>query len=677
MATSVDFETKYDQKAGFGIKQQGMYTYCLDARFDPYVISVSDGANTWAGQPCNFNWDALTGADLVSHNAGFDSRVYKEMVKRNLAPKIGYRSWRCTANLTAFLCMRRDLMRSVEFLLGIKLEKEVRGKADGKGWAELSAEDGGKSMLDYARKDAYYCWALWNKFGHLWPAFEQKLSDLTIRQSQRGAQIDVDKLNSSLAVAQEALIRIELDLPWMKDGKKPTSPKAIAEECRKCKIPCTPVKARDGDEAFDQWAAAYGPKFSWVSAFSNYRLVNKLIGTLETIKGRLHPDEETGNPGVFSYELLYFGAHTGRWAGAGGFNMQNQRKSPYYFDSNYRLITDEKLLRFIEEEKSKTGALPSLVGFVVDIRSLFVARPGKKLIISDLSQIEPRVLAWLVGDQRKLQLMREGKSPYQAHAEATMGWTRGDMKALIKLGDPEAKEIYPLAKARELGLGYQCAWKKFIVMAQLLAGLDITKEDPEFVQATTQDGSPCYDGRGEPIMISGYGQKSREIVASYRAQNPLVTGLWKTLDEEFKGSVGSDFEITLPSGRKLRYPEVKKERKAIEDPEQPGRFKYQWATTAWVFDQKRNDVVRKPMYGGALTENATQATARDIFGTHLVTLDETAGIDVLFHAHDEAINEVDRGVTKKDVEEIMSKPPEWMPDLPVTAEAIESQCYLK
>ncbi len=669
---AIDFETFYNEAEGLGIKQQGTYTYCHDARFDPYLVSVSDGEQSWAGPPKNFNWQSLAGKHLVSHNRGFDSLVYEVMVERNLAPKINFVGWECTANLSVYLSMRRDLARACEFLLGVKLDKSVRGEADGKNWDDLVKEDGGATMLKYARGDAYYCWSLWNKFGHLWPQLERDLSNISIDQGQRGMQIDEDKLRRYIALAQDMLIVSELRLPWMKQGKKPTSPKAIAEECRANNIPCPPIKNPkkkpsmdyNGEEAYEAWAALYSPRFEWVKAYTDYRVIEKLLGVLETIKERLHPD------GVFSYDMLYFGAHTGRWAGAGGYNMQNMRKDPYYRAIDGTLITCPNLLKNIEESLRVDKRLPDFVSNVIDIRSLFVARPGKKLIISDLSQIEPRVLAWLVNDKTMLASMASGQSPYEAHARATMNWTGGEMKK-------ENKELYALAKARVLGLGYGCGWKKFITVAMTMAGLDITVGDPEFTPALNEDGEECFGKDGEPLMISGYGLNSRKIVEDYRAQNPLVTGLWKYLDDSFRDCVGGNFEITLPSGRKLRYPEVKRERKAVADPENPQRFTHKWVTTALSFDQKRNAVVRKPFYGGLLCENLDQATSRDVFGEHVVTLSKTAGVDVLFTSHDEAINEVELSVTKRDIEQIMSKAPEWMPGLPVACEAVESQHYLK
>lgn len=92
---------------------------------------------------------------------------------------------------------------------------------------------------------------------------------------------------------------------------------------------------------------------------------------------------------------------------------------------------------------------------------------------------------------------------------------------------------------------------------------------------------------------------------------------------------------------------------------------------------KKGRVIRAPLYGGMLTENAVQATARDIFGEHCLELDDAAGIDVLFGVHDEAVNECDLDVTPRDVEHIMGQTPEWIEGCPVAAEAKEAACYLK
>lgn len=658
---SLDFETFYDKKAGHDIKSLGAWKYCDDPRFDPYLIAVSDGQESWAGQPKEFNWESLRGAVLVSHNKAFDAMVYESMVRKGMAPRIDFSAWHCTANLSSYLCNRRSLKDAASFLLGVTLSKDTRAYADGKRWADMVTDGKAEEMLAYARSDALHCWQLWAKYGHLWPETERQLSEMTIAQGTRGIQINVPLLETYIVIATQMLDATEQILPWVVAGKKPTSAKAIAEECRRVGIPGPPVKSHDGgEEAFVEWEKNYGAAHPWIANVSNYRSLNKFLGSLQTIHERLMPG------GIFSFGLKYFGAHTGRWSGDAGLNMQNLKKVPLYRDENGLLISDAG--RLLEISMSKT--LPGYVTASLDIRALFIPRPGKKMIISDLAQIEPRVLAWLVRDTKMLASMAAGQSPYQAHAEGTMDWTRGDMKTLIKSGDGEAKELYALAKARVLGLGFGCGWEKFITVAQVMAGLDITKNDPEFIPALNEAGEPMLDDGGKPILVSGYGLNSKRIVKEYREQNPKITGLWRQLDDAFKGSVGSHFEMELPSGRKMRYLDVRRECRTVKNAE-TGKLERKWMTTAMIGGR------RFPLYGGLLTENLVQATARDVFGEHLLTLNKTSGIDVLFSSHDEAILETDETVSEKEVEKLMSVAPVWMPGLPVAAETKTVNHYEK
>lgn len=378
---------------------------------------------------------------------------------------------------------------------------------------------------------------------------------------------------------------------------------------------------------------------------------------------------------------IFITKQTGRWSGDAGINLQNLRKESYYFDELRLLCTDSDRLREIANYVGETGNPPEWVSFTVDLRSLIIARPGTRLVVSDLAQIEPRVLAWLVGDKAMLASMASGKSPYQAHAEATMGWNRGDMKKLIAAGDLEVKELYALAKARVLGLGYQCAWEKFITVALVMAGLDITKDDPKEIQETVeQDGVelPVYNADGSPKMISGYGWNSKRIVKEYRKQNPLVAdkevGIWYRLDRAFKASVGGDFTMELPSGRKMVYRNVRREVSVVFN-EETKKYERKWTTKAEVV--KNGVPARQPLYGGVLTENLDQATSRDVFGENLLGLDEHPGVDVLFSSHDEAICEVSGDATADDVNRIMARTPEWIAGCPIAAETKYAPHYLK
>jgi hypothetical protein len=278
---SVDFENFYDTESGYNLKEIGRERYIRDERFDPYLISVCDGSQTWAGHPKEFNWSALDGETLLSHNAAFDSRVYSEMVKRGMAPKLRIPAWHCTANLSTFLCMRRDLERACEFLLGVNIDKSYRVDANGRTWDDMVKAGVAEKVKAAGRSDAKHCHEIWTRYNHLWPVLERRLSDLTIRQCQRGAQIDEGLLQQYRAVAGTMRIQAEEALPWMQYGKKPTSPKAIAEECRKYNMPSPPVKShKGGEEAYEEWVKTYSHKHRWVKAYSDYRVIHKFIEQL-------------------------------------------------------------------------------------------------------------------------------------------------------------------------------------------------------------------------------------------------------------------------------------------------------------------------------------------------------------------------------------------------------------
>jgi DNA polymerase len=244
-------------------------------------------------------------------------------------------------------------------------------------------------------------------------------------------------------------------------------------------------------------------------------------------------------------------------------------------------------------------------------------------------------------------------SAYEAHARATMGWTGGELKH-------ENPGLYQLAKARVLALGYGCGWKKFIGMALTMAGLDITRDDPEFIEQTGLDGTVT--------KVPGYGKRSREMVKEFRKASPKIVDFWNRLDGAFKSSIGGDFTLTLPNGRKMVYRNVRCSvtMEHSEELKRPVRKEVWTAKT----DKPRY------FYGGKLCENAVQAASRDVFGEHIVSLDKK-GVLCLFTVHDEGIFEVDKGVSKREIEIEMSRCPDWLPGCPISAVAEEVEHYKK
>jgi hypothetical protein len=248
--------------------------------------------------------------------------------------------------------------------------------------------------------------------------------------------------------------------------------------------------------------------------------------------------------------------------------------------------------------------------------------------------VEARILLWQAGDFETLRLVAGGMSVYEAHARATMGWTGG----ILKVENPR---LYALAKARVLGAGYGCGYKRFTDVAWAMARLRLTL--------------------GE----------ATETIDAYRASNHRIVNYWRKHQFWFKVSVNhSDptHEIDLPSGRTIKYfdPHV------VEgsDPNWPEMAAY---TVKGEARQLRR------MYGGKFTENTCQAISRDALGHGIVGLDQ-AGIPNLFHAHDEGIFKVADDQVKDAVETINHDFPKfatWAAECPLSVETKVADRYFK
>lgn len=633
---ALDYETFYskNKKNPYTISDLGNWRYVHDERFDAFLLSVHDGENSWCGHPKNFNWDAIQPQDLLlAHNASFDSAVTRRLTELGQAPVIS-NAWQCTANMTSYLAQTRALAPALWTLDRIAMSKEVRDYLDGKHWDDVVKDGKEAESAGYCQNDTIHCWGLYNKYKANWPDFEQRLSSLTMKQCARGVAINVELLDKYISVLREVIFNLIQSFPWTSKGAKPTSPIAIAEECRSSGIPCPPLK-KDDEEGYDVWEKTYGPRFPWVYGACQVRSLNKLLSSLETIKERLRPDD------TIDFSLLYFGAHTGRWSGGGsGLNLQNLKKVPLFIKDMHKISPPEGLS--YKQMKQWMSEVPD---FVLDIRRLFMARPGKKFILADLSQIEPRVLAWLTGNTQLLAMLKGGMSIYEAFARVSMGWTGGKLK-------DEDPDKYQLSKIQVLGLGFGCGWEKFITIA---LGYDVCLNEEQSKNIVTEF-------RQNNLKISGRGPS----YDGSREDEPV--GIWRVLDDAFKQSVGGDYQIELPSGRQLTYRDVRRAVKMKKNSE--GKLEKRFVHTAEIGGD------RFELYGGLLTENLVQATARDVFGAHLLTLEDQIG-DVIWTVHDEAITEVDLDVTPKDVEGVMAVTPDWLEGCPVAAEAKESQFYTK
>ena len=177
-------------------------------------------------------------------------------------------------------------------------------------------------------------------------------------------------------------------------------------------------------------------------------------------------------------------------------------------------------------------------------------------------------------------------------------------------------------------------------------------------------------------------EEMQQLVSAWRKANPNIVKLWyavenaaiKAVKEKTTVNVGKInfvYEsgilfIALPSGRRLSYI---KPRLELDE-----RFNKEVLT--YEGTQQKN-WGRLNTYGGKITENVVQATARDILAEAMLSLDK-AGYKIVMHCHDEVIIEAPVGQgSLKEVCDIMGITPKWAEGLPLKAEGYECKYYKK
>jgi DNA polymerase len=170
--------------------------------------------------------------------------------------------------------------------------------------------------------------------------------------------------------------------------------------------------------------------------------------------------------------------------------------------------------------------------------------------------------------------------------------------------------------------------------------------------------------------------EAKRIVSVYREKNNRIAQYWRDSENDFVemvkgvGRVGS-VELPLPSGRSLTYHNPRIIQR--ETPWGAMRDTAQVDTLNSVTRQWVSQII----WGGLLTENVVQATARDMMATAMMAL-EIKGYPVILSVHDEIICEVpDDFGSLEEMIEIMIRVPAWADGCPVNAEGKEGKRYRK
>ena len=276
------------------------------------------------------------------------------------------------------------------------------------------------------------------------------------------------------------------------------------------------------------------------------------------------------------------------------------------------------------------------------IRTAFVPRPGCRFIVADFSAIEARVIAWLAGEQWRLEVFRQGGDIYCASASKMFH------VPVEKHG--QNSHLRQKGKIAELALGYGGAVGALTAMGALEMGL-AEEELPPLVRQWRE---------ANPHIIRLWAQVEDAAMTAVREKARVRLGRLT-----FHCRSGMLF-ITLPSGRKLCY---------VKPRIQTNRFGGDGLTYEGVGESRK--WTRIETFGGKLTENIVQATARDLLAEAMLRLRD-AGLEIVMHVHDEAVLEVPIGHSGVDeVCALMAEAPAWADGLPLRADGYECRFYQK
>ena len=327
---------------------------------------------------------------------------------------------------------------------------------------------------------------------------------------------------------------------------------------------------------------------------------------------------------------------TQRWSGR---NIQLQNLPQNHISTLYEARELVKMGCF-DMVESIYGNTPDILSQL--IRTMLIAKPGCKFIVADFSAIEARVLAWLAGEEWRMEAFKNGEDIYCASASQMFG------VPVVKHGING--ELRQKGKVAELACGYGGAAGALISMGALDMGLS-EEELPD-------------------------------LIDDWRNSNPKIVQFWwdieKAAIESIKdhkdrqvGRIGVSFYsntlwLQLPSGRRLAY---------VKPKLQPNRF----GRLSIIYEGlgQNNKWSRIETYSGKLVENITQATARDLLAEAMWRI-ENAGLDIVGHVHDEVILEVpEDGVSVEDVCQIMNQNPRWADGIVLSSAGYSRHHYFK
>ena len=639
----IDFETRWDRKE-YTLSKMTTEQYIRDPRFKAFgcCIKTYDVPGTvWVSHKDlvdTFNTIDWSTTAVLAHNAQFDVAI--------LSYVYGHQP-----------CFIFDSLSMARALRGVEVGNSLAKLADefglppkGKavhstdGLEELTHEIEFE-LAEYCKHDTFLCEEVFKRLIKDYPAKELRLIDLTLKMFTNPV-LELDQEMLREALVEESTKRTELlNRLGIEEATLASNDKFASVLSKMGIAPPKKISKTTGKEALAlakndaHFQALLNSDNEDVALLCEARLAVK--STLERTRAQRFLD--ISERGRLPVPLNYYGAHTGRWSASkgSGLNLQNLKRGSF-------------------------------------LRKSIQAPAGYSLVVCDLAQIEPRVLAWMCDYTDLLEIFASGKDAYAQFGAQMFG-----IPGLSKDSHPDLRQS---AKSALLGCGYGLGWASFA--AQLLTGFlgaPPTRYDKAFakqlgVGAEFVNEFISYQPYLERMKdiphtctepeLTVHCVSAKKIIDKYRDAAQPVKTFWEMCDALIKRSLveGKPYthkcltfekeRIVLPSGLALRYPQLS----GVAD--EKGRIQ-------WTYGDDK-----KKLYGGKLTENIVQAVARCVMTDGMLRIQKQ--YPCVLTVHDEVVAlvpESEADDAENWVLAQMTMVPKYMPGIPLGAEAGHAKRY--
>lgn len=443
--------------------------------------------------------------------------------------------------------------------------------------------------------------------------------------NDRGIQIDMDFVNRAIAADEQSRTELMSRLKRLTGLKNPNSVTQMKQWLADNGVETESLGKADVQELLK--AGGLSPEIEEV-------LLLRQQSAKSSVKKYTAMQNAVGEDGRARGMFFFYGANrTGRFAGR-LIQLQNLPQNRITDLAEARALVksgDYKALQMLYDD------IPDTLSQL--IRTAFVPKQGRKFIVADFSAIEARVIAWLAGEQWRMNAFANGEDIYCASASKMFG------VPVVKHG--VNGHLRQKGKVAELACGYGGS----VGAMKAMGGSDLGLSDEEL----------------------------KQIVTDWRTASPNIVKLWWDVDNAAKKAVrkkeitathGLQFSyqsgilfIRLPSGRSLAYVKPRIEMNAFGS--ESITYEGIGATKKWE---------RIETFSGKLVENIVQGIARDLLMNSMMTL---RSCFIVAHVHDELIIEADKRMSLEVLCEQMARVPDWAEGLLLRADGYECEFYRK